>query len=67
MGLRDKLKNSVRTVLDRFSGEYSAGSGEIRPDDAPLPSEPGDVRVTRARLKRPRDAKEAVDASKEPT
>ncbi len=61
MGLRDRLLQRVRGVVDRFSGEHSAGSTSIRPDDAPAASPaPGagdsDVKVTRARLKRPRDA-----------
>lgn len=59
MGLRDRVRSSLRTVLDRFSGEYSAGAGEIRPDEAPsAPAPAGEVKVTRARLKRPKDARE---------
>lgn len=64
MGLRDRLRSSVRTVMDRFSGEYSAASDNIKPPDpteAPTPG--GEVKVTRARLKRPRDAKEAQENS----
>ncbi len=55
MALRDLVKRSVRTVLDRFSGEYSAGQTEIRPDDPQAASVDTrtDVKVTRARLKRP--------------
>lgn len=59
MGLRDSLKNTVRSVLNKLSGEYSAGAAEIR--DPPPESTPvagGDVKITRARLKRPRDAAE---------
>ena len=62
MGIRDRLKNSVRSLVDRFSGEYSSASGEVRQDDPP-PEDHGnpqaEVKVTRARLKRPRDAKES--------
>ena len=55
MALRDLVKRSVRSVIDKFSGEYSAAQTEIRPDD-PASSRAdggGDVKVTRARLKRP--------------
>ena len=69
MGLRDRLKQSVRTVLDRFSGEYSAAADEVRPPDAagtppptPPPAAGEGVSVTRARLKRPRDAKESQES-----
>ncbi|MFZ5480372.1 MAG: hypothetical protein ACOZNI_26650 [Myxococcota bacterium] len=62
MGLRDKLKTSVKKVLNKFSGEFSAAETEIGSTPIPdveLPQgEGGDVKVTRARLKRPRDAKE---------
>jgi hypothetical protein len=55
MSLRDRLKTSVKKVINKFSGEYSAAETEIR---APDPSEStaapsGEVKVTRARLKRP--------------
>jgi hypothetical protein len=61
MGLRDRLKSSVRSLMDRFSGEYSAAETEIRPDDPQAPATPGsDVKVTRARLKRPKDAREEI-------
>lgn len=66
MGLRDKLKGSVRSVLNRFSGEYSAAQDSVRPDDPPASrAEGGDVKVTRARLKRPSAASDAVK-SEEP-
>lgn len=57
MGLRDKLKDNVKRVLDRFSGEYSAGSDEIREEEGgPPKGEPAvDAPVTRARLRRPRE------------
>lgn len=61
MGLRDKLKGSVRSVLNRFSGEYSAAQDVVRPDDPPAtPAEGGEVKVTRARLKRPAAASDAT-------
>ena len=61
MGLRDKLKGSVRSVLNRFSGEYSAAQDAVRPDDPPAaPAAAGDVKVTRARLKRPSAASDAA-------
>jgi hypothetical protein len=55
MPLRDLVKRSVRSVVDRFSGEYSAAQTEIRPDDPAATRVEGgqDVKVTRARLKRP--------------
>lgn len=66
MGLRDRLRSTVRTVLDRFSGEYSAASGEIRPDTPttdPAPATTEAAKVTRARLRRPADAKEQQESS----
>jgi hypothetical protein len=63
MGLRDKLKTSVKKVLNKFSGDYSAAETELGstpiPDVSLPASEGGDVKVTRARLKRPKDAKES--------
>lgn len=59
MGLRSVLKK----VLDRFSGEYSAAQTDIRPDDG---SSTGSGKVTRARLKRPKDAKEELAERAEP-
>lgn len=57
MGLRDRLRN----VVNRLSGEYSAAQTEIRPDEgAKAPIVGGDVKVTRARLKRPKDADEEL-------
>lgn len=56
MSLRTRLKSSVQKVLNKFSGEYSAGETEIRPpspDEQPVIATGGDVKVTRARLKRP--------------
>ena len=60
MGLRSILKR----VTDKFSGEYSAAQADIRPHDPPPAQDSGDVQVTRARLKRPKDAKEAVESAK---
>lgn len=57
MGLRDRF----RKVFDRLSGEYSAAQTEIRPDEgAKAPVAGADVKVTRARLKRPKDADEEL-------
>jgi hypothetical protein len=62
MGLRDRLKTTVKKALNKFSGEHSAAETELGSTPIPdvnLPSgEGGDVKVTRARLKRPKDAKE---------
>lgn len=66
MGLRDRLRSSVRSVLDRFSGEYSAASGEIRPDTSTSdPAAPASEapKVTRARLRRPADANDQKESS----
>lgn len=62
MALRDRLVSTVKKALNRFSGEYSAGQDEIRPDENPAAGVVGDVKVTRARLKRPKDAKEARES-----
>lgn len=54
MGLRDRL----RKVVSKLSGEYSAGESEVRtpsPEEASRPAPGGEVKVTRARLKRARD------------
>lgn len=61
MGLRDRVLSSVKKAFDRFSGEYSAGQDEIRPDTPPTPGVAGEVKVTRARLKRPKDAKQELE------
>jgi hypothetical protein len=54
MSLTDRLKSSVKKVINRFSGEYSAAETEIRePSPADTPAAGGEVKVTRARLKRP--------------
>ena len=57
MSLRNRLKTSVSRVLNKFSGEYSAAESEIRqpaPDESPTAAAAGgEVKVTRARLKRP--------------
>lgn len=56
MGLRSSIRARVRAALDRLSGEYSAGTTALHPDATPTGSQPEqqDVRVVRARLKRPR-------------
>ena len=54
MGLRDKLKKSVKKTVQRFSGEYSAEAPEeIRPFERDL-GEDQDREVVRARLNRPK-------------
>ena len=58
MGLRDTLKKKLLTAVDRLSGEYSAGSSEIRPDTAPREAGGGEAKVTRARLRRPEASSE---------
>ncbi len=57
MGLRDRLKNKVRGVVEKFSGEYSEPAPraeDIKPFDRNLPPDP-EAEVFRARLERPRD------------
>ncbi len=56
MGLRSLLKR----VTDKFSGEYSAAQADIRPDDRPAVKDGAEVKVTRARLNRPREQSEGV-------
>jgi hypothetical protein len=59
MGLRERLKGAIQSIAERFSGEYSAGAAAIRPDDpAAATTDGGDVKVTRARLRRPREQAE---------
>ncbi len=54
MGLRDKLKQSVKKTVQRFSGEYSAEAPDrIRPFERDL-GEDQDREVVRARLNRPK-------------
>lgn len=56
MSLRTRLKDSVQKVLNKFSGEYSAAETEIRapsPDEVSTATPGAEVKVTRARLKRP--------------
>ena len=58
MGLRDQIKQKLRSVLNRLSGEYSAGADAIQPAPAdsgsdPAPADAPEVKVTRARLRRP--------------
>lgn len=54
MGMRDTLKNSVKRIMDRFSGEYSARSGEIREPPPPSAATEGPVKITRPKLNRPK-------------
>ena len=56
MSLRDRLKTSVKKVINKFSGEYSSAEGEIRtprPDEVSAPVVGSDVKITRAKLNRP--------------
>ena len=60
MGLRDQIKKKLQGVLNRLSGEYSAAADAVAtPPDADSPASAdtgtagGDVKVTRARLRRP--------------
>lgn len=53
MSIASKLKDRVKRVLNKFSGEYSAAEVEIRPDTGASSAQAGEVKVTRARLKRP--------------
>ena len=59
MGLRSLIKR----VADKFSGEYSAAQADIRPDERPSGDGTAPKPATRARLKRPRDAKEEAASS----
>jgi hypothetical protein len=55
MGLRSRAKNTMKKVMDRFSGEYSAEQpDEIKPFDRNLPPDES-VEVVKAKLERPRD------------
>lgn len=52
MGLRDKLKERVSKVVDRFSGEFSAPAPtEREPYSRGVPDE--NAKVVMARLNRP--------------
>ncbi len=53
MGLKDRISNRVRKVVDRFSGEYSAPAPEaLEPYQRPgVPDD--DAEVVMARLNRP--------------
>lgn len=56
MGLRDKLKQRVRKVVEQFSGEYSAPAPkaeEIKPFDRNLDPDP-EAKVVMANLRRPK-------------
>ncbi len=64
MGLRDKLKQKVRRVADRLSGEYSAQAPtaeEIVPYERNVDND--GVEVVRARLVRPVDSKSKKNSS----
>jgi len=55
MGLRSRIHAKFRCWLDHFSGEYSAAAPTDPVPEAPAPAaQPGDVKVVRARLQRPR-------------
>ncbi|MED5373557.1 MAG: hypothetical protein VX899_21245 [Myxococcota bacterium] len=57
MGIRDRLKNKVKGIVDRFSGESSAAApDEIKPFERNLPPNEN-VEVLKAKLERPRDSK----------
>lgn len=61
MGLRDSFKKKIQTVVDRLSGEYSAASTEVQNPPASTNENHatgGEVKVTRARLRRPNAANE---------
>ncbi len=55
MGLRDRVKNRLKDVAEKLSGEYShSAPEEIIPYDRPgVPSD--EVNVIKARLHRPRE------------
>jgi hypothetical protein len=61
MALREMIKKKLRAVLDQLSGEYSAGSKETAtPPPESRPTTSGEeVKVTRARLRRPPGEPEA--------
>lgn len=63
MGLRTRLRNKLKAIADRFSGEFSAAAPQDRQggsqDPAPGPAAAApDVAVVHARLKRPRDERQ---------
>jgi len=52
--LHSRLRKRLRSVFDKFSGEYSASSdGEPEPRRAPPSSADADFVPVRARIKRP--------------
>lgn len=54
MGLRDRIKGKLSTVMDRFSGESSAAApAEIKPFERNLPPDEN-VEVVKAKLERPK-------------
>lgn len=54
MGLRDRLKGKLSSVVDRFSGERSAAAPEeIKPFERNLPPDET-VEVVKAKLERPK-------------
>jgi len=61
MGLRSKLKNKLKGVMENFSGEYSsAAPDEVKPYDRPgTPADPSSI--PRARLNRPKKSKTDSD------
>lgn len=66
MGLRDRLKNKLRTAVDRLSGEHSA----VAPDSVETYSRPGqpneEAEVVMARLHRPRAGSGAKKKAPDP-
>ena len=55
MGLRSKIKEKLKGVVENFSGEYSsAAPDEIKPyERTGTPGDPS--KITRARLNRPKN------------
>jgi len=56
MGLRSRIRSRLRSLLDRFSGDYSAAADHLGDGSTAPPPDPeaADRRPVRARLLRPR-------------
>jgi len=65
MGLRSKMKNKLKGLVENFSGEFStAAPEEIKPYDRP--GVPADTsKLPRARLNRPKGPKAKVVEKKD--
>ena len=61
MGLRDTIKKSIKGVVNRMSGEYSAvAPEEIKPMERPGVPDPN-AKIVRPKLNRPKDGGGSAD------